>query len=301
MPRYRARRPLMSIVGWLGAAGRPGAIPIALLAITVVAVGLGCAATGRMCTAFGQSQWWGLFVALIPGVGVAVMFGTAEALAVALSAVGICSALQRRYLHAGIAFAFAGLTKETYLAFAAAIAGYLLFRSGGLLKQRVLHALEILAPGAVALIAWWGYVDLAIDDTGSISGASSFTLPFAGWLSAIRTIAQGRYVADAPVGPFGPVLVLGSLALIIVSAVLAVRARTMLAWVGLVWAVYGVCLDGGVLQARFLSGMRTLAPSVFAAALVVVTCPPWRSYGLGSSAGNPHGRAESTDSLSGPP
>src|SRR6266498_207915 len=60
MPRYRARRPLLAMLGWLLAAGRPAAVPVALLAVELLAVALGCAATGRVLARYGRSRWWGL-------------------------------------------------------------------------------------------------------------------------------------------------------------------------------------------------------------------------------------------------
>ena len=67
-PRYRAGRPLQGWLGWLLAAGRPAAIPLGLLALGPLAVGVGCAATARILSAFGRSPVWGLGFALVPGV-----------------------------------------------------------------------------------------------------------------------------------------------------------------------------------------------------------------------------------------
>src|SRR6266545_2561156 len=60
MPRYRARRPLLAMAGWLLAAGQPAAVPAALLAVELLAVGVGCAASARLLAAAGLSRWWGL-------------------------------------------------------------------------------------------------------------------------------------------------------------------------------------------------------------------------------------------------
>ena len=73
-PRYRAGRPLQGWLGWLLAGGRPGAVPVALLAIGPLAVALGCAATALVASAFGRSRWWGLAFGMVPGVPVGVVF-----------------------------------------------------------------------------------------------------------------------------------------------------------------------------------------------------------------------------------
>jgi hypothetical protein len=276
MPRYRARRPLDSMLGWLGGLGQPNAIPIVLLALGILSVGVGCAAAARLVAGHRHSRWWGLTFALIPGIAVAVMFGTAEALALALAAVGLSLAFEHRVVAAGVAFAGAGLTKETYLGFAAATAVYLLASRAGRLRQRIRAALWVALPGMLALGAWWIYVQAMVPASPTDdSGTSAFVLPFRGWLQAFHTIAAGHFVADAPVGPMGPALVVGTFVLLVaalVASLLLLRRgrRPLLAWNGLLFSIYGLCLNGGVLGTRFLSGMRTLAPCVLPCALVVI-------------------------------
>jgi hypothetical protein len=274
-PRYRARRPLTSQLGWLLAAGQAPAIPVALLAVGLLATGLGCAATGRLLAGHGLSRWWGLAFAAIPGVAVGVIFGTAEPAALGLAAVGLSLAVEGRLLACGVAFAAAGLAKETYLGFAAAVSGYLLVAAGGTLGGRVRRAAAVLLPGCFALAGWWTYVAwrLPQDPTDS-SGIRAFTMPFAGWVAALRVIASGRYVPDAPVGPFGAVALVGSFGLLVVAVLLAARSRTMLGWAGLLFGVYGLSVSAPLLQTRFLSAMRTLAPCLLATGLLVLVTLP---------------------------
>jgi hypothetical protein len=270
MPRYRARRPLFAMAGWVFAAGRPAAIPVALLAVELLAVAVGCAAVGRVLAAYGRSRWWGLGFALIPGVAVGVMFGTAEPLGLALAALGLSLVLDGRMAAAGLAFAAAGLTKETFLAFAAAAAGWLLLRSGRALGERVRSALLITAPGLVLLALWWWYVTLAVPASPTDSaGVQAFSPPLAGWAQTLARVAAGDYVADAPVGPFGPAALVGMLTLLVVAVVLSLRLRTLTDWTGLLLGCYGLVLAGALLG-RFLSATRALAPCVLGAGLAVL-------------------------------
>jgi hypothetical protein len=270
MPRYRARRPLLAMAGWLLAAGRPAAVPAALLAVEVLAVGVGCAAAGRLLAGAGRSRWWGLGFAAIPGVVVGVMFGTAEPLGVALAAVGLSLTAERRLLPAAVAFAGAGLTKETYLGFAGAAAVWLLLRAGGRFRERLRAAATVLVPGAVLLGAWWWYVDAMIPPSRTDrAGLDSIAAPFFGWSHTLARIAGGGYVPDAPVGVLGPASLVASFALLVVAVVLTLRARTLLDWTGLVMGIYGLMIAGGQLD-RFLSAARALAPCVLGAALGVV-------------------------------
>jgi hypothetical protein len=271
MPRYRARRPLSSMLGWLLAAGQTPAIPGALLAVGLLAAGLGSAATGRLLAGHGLSRWWGLGFVAVPGVVVGVMFGTAEPLALAAAALGLSLATDRRALPAGLAFAAAGLAKETYLGFGVAAAAYLLVTAREPLRARLREAAAIVLPGCAALVAWWSYVGWMVppNKTDNV-GTGAFTLPFEGWLSAFRTIARDGYVPDAPVGPFGLIALIGSFVLLVVAVLLAARSRTLLGAVGVLFAVYGLSIGSPVLEGRFLSAMRTLAPCVLAAGLVVL-------------------------------
>ncbi len=276
MPRYRARRPLMAMAGWLLAAGQPEAVPVALLATGLLAVGAGCAATARLLGPAGRSRWWGLGFALIPGVIVGDMFGTAEPLGLALAVVGLSLTLDRRLVPAALAFAAAGLTKETYLGFAAAAAVWLLLRPDSRLRERIRAAATVLVPGSVILAAWWWYAGVMVPASpGDDAGLGAVGAPLAGWGHAIASIADGSYVADAPVGPIGPALMVGSLVVLVAAVALALRRLrvprrlSLLEWTGLEMGVYGLLIDGGLLG-RFLSASRALAPCVLGAALAVL-------------------------------
>jgi hypothetical protein len=270
MPRYRARRPLFPMAGWVLGAGQPAAIPVALLAVELLAVALGCAAVGRMLVHFGRSRWWGLGFAFIPGVAVGVMFGTAEPLGLALAALGLSLVLDRRLAAAGLAFAGAGLTKETFLGFAAAAAVWLLLRSWRPFRERVGAALTVASPGVVLLALWWWYVARMVPATPSDTTAvHSFSAPLTGWAHVLTGVARGDYVADAPVGPFGPAAIVGMFIVLVVAVVLSLRLRSLADWAGLLMASYGLLLNG-ILLGRFLSATRALAPCLLGAGLAVL-------------------------------
>jgi hypothetical protein len=268
MPRYRARRPLASMLGWLLAGGQRALIPGALLCVGLLSTALGCAATGRLLAGCRLSRWLGLGFVAVPGVVVGIMFGTAEPLALGLSALGLTLAADRRAVGAGLAFAGAGLAKESYLGFAVAAAAFLLISGAGRLREAIL----LVAPGVALLGAWYLYVNWQVPPNATDNiGAEAFTVPFTGWLRALRVVARGDYVPDAPVGPLGAVLLCGSFLLLVAALLLAVRTRSMLGLAGGLFALYGLCIGGTVLEGRFLSAMRTLAPCVLAAALLILT------------------------------
>ncbi len=276
MPRYRARRPLFAMAGWLLSAGRPAAVPVALLAVELLAVAAGCAATGRVAAAHGRSRWWGLGFVAVPGVAVGVMFGTAEPLGLALAAVGLSLALDRRFAAAGLAMAGAGLTKETYLGFGAAAAIWLLARpagGAGGVRERLRPAVTVLAPGVALLASWWWYVARMLPASTRDAGLEALSPPLVGWAHTLARIARGGYVADAPVGALGPAALVAMFALLVAAVLLTLRARTLMDWTGLLMGCYGLMIAGTLLD-RFLSATRALAPCVLGAGLALLAARP---------------------------
>jgi hypothetical protein len=272
-PRYRAGRPLQGWLGWLLAAGRPGAVPWGLLALGPLAVGVGCAATARILSAFGRSPAWGLGFALVPGVWVGVAVATAEPLGLALAALGLSLVLDRRIGLAGLAFAGAALTKETYLAFAVAAGLHLLLDRSAAARARLWAAALALAPGLAALAGWWLYLVTRVPVYPDRGWVGVVVLPFTDWRRWLWALGhyQAPTVPDAP-DRGGAMLVAGCLLLIGAGLVAGLLRRSLPARCGLVLGGYASLL-GGVLPTQFFSTLRLLAPCCFAALLAVASGP----------------------------
>jgi len=272
-PRYRAGRPLQGWLGWLLAAGRPGAIPLALLALGPLAVGVGCAATARILSAFGRSPAWGLGFALVPGVWAGVALVTAEPLGLALAALGLSLVLDRRVGLAGLAFAGAALTKETYLAFAVAAGLHLLLDRSAAPPARLRAAALALVPGLAALAGWWLYLVTRVPVYPDRGWVGVVVLPFTDWPRWLWALGhyQAPTVPDAP-DRGGAMLVAGCLLLIGAGLVVGLLRLSLPARCGLVFGGYASLL-GGVLPTQFFSTLRLLAPCCFAALLAVASGP----------------------------
>lgn len=272
-PRYRSLRVLMPAAGWLLAAGQPVAVPYALLLLEVLAVGLGVAACARIVTAYGRSQWWGLVFAAIPGVLVGVRYGTAEPLGLALVALGISLVLSRRYAWAGLAFAGAALTKETYLAFAAGAAVYLAVDAYVYGGRWLRPAAELTVPGVAILFSWWAYVEVTLprDDDNPHGALGRFEAPLQGWGKVLGTIVRGDYPRYHLIGAWSEVVLVATFGLLVAAvAVAAVLRRSLLAYLALGWGLFGLIIAGFLLE-RFASAQRALAPAVLAAALFLIS------------------------------
>lgn len=276
MPRYRAGRPLLGMAAWLLAAGRAEVVPTALLAVGPLALAVGAAAVARLAVAAGRSRWWGLGFCAIPGVVVGVTHATAEPLGLAAVAVGLSLTVAWRAGRghpalAGLAFAAAALTKESYLVFALVAAAVVAVDAAGPPRSsrpsRVRAAAWVLLPGIAALAAWMGYVAVQVPPSaGDVRAVDAVGWPGVGWLAALRAWLEGEWVADAPVGPLGPALMLGSLAALAAGILAGWRRPGLLGWSALVLGGYGLLLSGYLLG-HFLSSMRALAPCVLAAGL----------------------------------
>jgi hypothetical protein len=176
---------------------------------------------------------------------------------------------ERRVAAAGLAFAGAALTKESYLVFAVAAAAWLALGTGGRRSARFAEAATVVAPGVLLLGLWWAYVAWRIPGgPGDGEAAGAVGPPLAGWAHALGMVVGRDYVPDAPVGPLGAVLLVGSLVAAIAAIVLGLGRATLLGRTGLLLGLYGLVLSGELLG-RFLSSMRALAPTVLAAALVI--------------------------------
>jgi hypothetical protein len=170
---------------------------------------------------------------------------------------------------AGLAFAGAALTKETYLVFAVAAAASLALEPGTPHRARVARVAVVVVPGVVGLAAWWAYVAARIPaGPGDREAVGAVGPPLAGWGQVLGRLLSGDYVPDAPVGLVGALLLVGSLLAVIVAIPLGLRRRSLVGWTGLLLGVGALMLSGELLG-RFLSSMRALAPAVLAAALVI--------------------------------
>jgi hypothetical protein len=114
---------------------------------------------------------------------------------------------------------------------------------------------------------WWAYVAWRLPaGAGDRRGVAALGPPLAGWEHALGLVVRGEYVPDAPVGPLGAALLVGSLLLAVAAVLLGTRRPTLLGWTGLLLGLYGLVLSAVLLE-RFLSSMRALAPTVLAAGL----------------------------------
>src|SRR4029079_12319050 len=110
---YRYGHPAYGWLAWIWrGGGRPGAVPAALLAASLVGLCLAAAAASVLACDLGMSPWWGVSIALNPGLLFAVSVDASETVAVALTLLALLAWRRERWLTAGVAIAAGCLPKD---------------------------------------------------------------------------------------------------------------------------------------------------------------------------------------------
>ncbi|QXC61711.1 hypothetical protein KSP35_02370 [Aquihabitans sp. G128] len=208
---YRLQRPLYGWVGWIASAGQPAAVAWALIAVTVLAVGLLAGLAATLAATWGRSPWWGLAVLAAPGVSVDLIRCGPEALAAALVAGGLLAWLgpRRRTWPAVACFALACLARETLVVVPVTLVAVDWWSSrlpGRPWAGAVRRAWSPLFASLVPFVAWVLVlrVGLGAWPRGSVEGRLS-PIPFSGLVAARGRFDGEELLALALL--FGPALV----------------------------------------------------------------------------------------------
>lgn len=182
---YRFQRPLFGWLGWLASGGQPGAVPWAVVGLTVASVVALVVGAGRVLRDRGADSRLALVLLAAPGVLADLQRVGPEALGTLLVLAGAVTWASRRSPWAAIAcFAAAGLCRETLLLVPAALLLHDLVRGPSTADRRraVLAGLAVVAPYAGWVVALRGIVGAW--PSGTVDGRLS-VVPFAGLVEAV--------------------------------------------------------------------------------------------------------------------
>jgi hypothetical protein len=121
VPAYRYQRILYPMAARMLALGNADLVPWTLIVVNIVALIVGTWLVEKILLHFHMSRWYALTYGLGAGTMMSVRLDLTEPLAYALALAGVWLALNNRWGWAAVLFAFAALTKEMTLAFAAGI------------------------------------------------------------------------------------------------------------------------------------------------------------------------------------
>jgi len=232
---YRYGHPGYGWLAWLASAGQAKPLPYAMLAVALACVAIAAAVASLLAADLGLSPWWGLVVAVNPGLIFAVTQLTSEAAGLAALLVSILMWRRERRLLAAIAVTAACLVKEQFLVVPIALTIYELVwwirrrRAGTLVSARSL--LARIAPLAAAPLiyatwfayVWWQFVFSPVDQ-----GNDFVSIPFTGWVDTFDRAGNFVYagLSTSQIGAIEiPLLVAIGSALVIGSA-RALRVET---------------------------------------------------------------------------
>jgi hypothetical protein len=241
---YRYGHPGYGWLAWLASAGgRPGAIPYALVFVTVLALGVACAAASLLALRLGMSPWWGLSIAVNPGCLFAVTVDTSETVAVALVLMAVLLWIGERRFWAGVAIAIGCFTKEPLLLVPFGLLVWEAVRLVGGRRPAGLAARVgalTLGPalyGAWVGYCWWVFARFPLSETHLL------TWPLIGWVGTFHRAAAETQVGDAQVGMATSALLVALGAALVLGLVRAARFETPIDPVFLALAVLVFCTN----------------------------------------------------------
>jgi hypothetical protein len=182
---YRFQRPLYGWLGWAASGGRPGAVPWAMVGLTVVSVAALVVGAARLLRDRGADPRLALLLLAAPGVVADLQRVGPEALGTLLALIGTATWLSRRDAGGLVVpvacFAAAGLCRETLLLVPAALLLHEVVRGGNRVRA-VAAGLVVVAPYAGWVLALRAI--LGAWPSGTVDGRLS-VVPFAGLVEAV--------------------------------------------------------------------------------------------------------------------
>jgi hypothetical protein len=233
---YRYGHPAYGWLAWLASgAGRPGAVPAALLAVGLAAILVAGIAASLLAASLGWTPWGGLAVALNPGLLFAVNVDTTEPLGAALLVIGLLAYRRERRALAFAMFVALCFVKEPLVLVPLAIAAWDLRR-----RRRP----PILAASVLPVAAWWLYLRIHLGAFPFGQGTQRLTAPFLGWARALSAAAAQSWnpgVDTAQLGQAAVPLIIVAVLLILVAGIRALRLATAVDAALLVLAALYAC------------------------------------------------------------
>jgi hypothetical protein len=252
-PLYRSQRMLYPVLaGGLGLLG-PEAIVWAMLAVNLLAMGVGSWVVARIADDMGGSPWWGLAFALNIGFFSEVNIGGAGVVAAA-AAFGAVLMFMRDRVAVGIGLLVAAvLAREAMLI---AVAGAALWFW---LERRRKTALTVAAVPGLAVVIWAAYLRLRIGEGHVTAEVEEIGWPFVGFAEAFAS-----WLDD----PLDLLVGLAMMTLFLLFTRRVLLSRHVVGWAFLGFVALGVVFTEQVWRSYF-DITRAVAPIITSFVLLV--------------------------------
>jgi hypothetical protein len=250
--------------GWLAgllSVGHSNLVPTTLLALALLGIGASAGLASRLFRHFGQSGWWGLTVALNPGLIYATTVLTSEPVSLALLLGAILLWVRGETGKAAALFAVLCFFKEPLVMVPIVVAAFEVFRRAPR-DEGLPRRLTLLAIGPVLFACWYGYLRATFGHWPFSQQDGFFEPPFVGWLRSIyqaSRMARGQFL-DAQLGAASVPLIAVTAALLLVGFVAAARWTSCVHAIFVPLALTVACLSPlGVLYPKDLMRETALA------------------------------------------
>jgi hypothetical protein len=186
---YRYSHGGYGLLAWLLSFGRLSMIPNVLVILNLIGMGAAAALMSAIAMRYGRSGWWGLLIALSPGLIYAVSADTAEPVAIAFAAAGVLAWASRQRVLSAAMLSVAVLCKEPMLAVPAGLFVWELiaWRRARAASPPWRGFAAMFAP-LVVFFGWQAYLWTRFHELAVFAGKQNlmFSRPFKGWFDAIR-------------------------------------------------------------------------------------------------------------------
>jgi hypothetical protein len=216
--------------GWLSRLFSLGGIrtlPWSMLLVALAGMGLGAWAVSRIADHLERTAWWGLSVAVNPGLVLSVTLLTSEPMGIGLAAAGVFAWFRRRLVIGTVLFAAACLVKEPL---AVVPGGLFAWEVIQILRHRaesgVVFRLGLLAATLVPLAWWYLYLRFHFGVFPYQVAPDLFGAPLAGWVESLRRGVDLSRAGASQIGVLSVTAIVISAAVMLAGVARAVRLRS---------------------------------------------------------------------------
>jgi hypothetical protein len=216
--------------GWMSgivALGDAGRLPVAMLLVSLAGMGLAGWAVSRIADELEHSPWWGLLVAVNPGLIFSVSVLNSEPLGVAVAAAGLFAWLRGRLILGAALFAGACLVKELFLIVPA---GLFVWEIAEGVRHRAAPGtpfrMALLAATVLPLAWWYLYLKYHFGVFPAEAEPGNIGMPFVGWFETFRQAVILSRNGVSQIGTFTITQLTIVAGAMLVGAVRAVRLRS---------------------------------------------------------------------------